>query len=254
MSNRVRPFRLLGQSTKVALLSALTPVIAAWHAEWFTRKNSGVTASELDDEMQSKDERWMVFSGDPTHWVAWRLGDQLALLRFLLNDNVGAGDSELCETLYRECIRDLMVRLSAVTDFCLQSPPSFQTTQELDTFPGSGIAIVSFSGDLASQKLMLSGDFCTCICVKAHFPNESDDAGLVAGEKALQEHLTKIKVTLGEVELTLGELAELAIGDVITLDMAANDELPICLEDGNPILKAQLGRNGQYKSVVITSR
>jgi flagellar motor switch/type III secretory pathway protein FliN len=61
-----------------------------------------------------------------------------------------------------------------------------------------------------------------------------------------------VQAMLGSAELTLGELAELAIGDVILLDHELNQ--PVRLESANAqyIASAHLGRSGSNLAVTIT--
>ena len=69
----------------------------------------------------------------------------------------------------------------------------------------------------------------------------------------LNEHL-KLKVLAGEVQLELGLLQTIAIGDVIKLNTKINEPLQVFSDDGTRLCEAFLGSCDGRKSIQLVAQ
>lgn len=69
---------------------------------------------------------------------------------------------------------------------------------------------------------------------------------------ALASLPVELTVELGRAELSLGDLATLAAGDVILVSQSTTEPLVLCLPEGGTALCAHLGRSGDRRAVQLT--
>lgn len=78
----------------------------------------------------------------------------------------------------------------------------------------------------------------------------SDLPSLSSASESIGESKLKLAVVVGDAELDLGALAELARGDVIRLDKSLAEPLEVWIED-RPVCRAQLGAKNGGKAVQL---
>lgn len=110
------------------------------------------------------------------------------------------------------------------------------------------IATYSIAGELAETELRL-------VVPAAAFPRR-EELGVFQDSAelppALPEVTVRVSARLGEAQITLHELVELEVGDIIALDSRV--EAPISVEvEGRPVAHARIGTVGERLGVTVES-
>jgi flagellar motor switch protein FliM len=71
---------------------------------------------------------------------------------------------------------------------------------------------------------------------------------------AIGNGTVQLEITLGDAELSLAELASIAVGDVISLDASPRDPISVRTSDGQAAFHAYLGRNTERKVIQVSGQ
>jgi hypothetical protein len=248
----VRPFRLVGESDRVALRSALRDSMSAWVQAWFSQ------APQVNLEFDSQPETgiargWLAVGELPDRWIAWRQDSALAkaMLRHLF-PGTGAGSSagSLGDAVVRDCMADLAGSCLAAAGMPANSLNCDPTS--LPVGYGSGSQFARLTGDSFDQALAFGGAVVEALAAASR-PIPAVGS-LQARLSAIGAGKVRLEVTLGDAELSLAELASIAVGDVIALDSSPRDPLAVRTGDGQPAFHAHLGRNAERKVLQVSGK
>lgn len=251
------PFRLIGDTERAALRKATQEATQAWAADWFATAPSTAIALTADCGPQAAPSgTWMITSIDADAWVAWKLDDQPCreYAQLLLDAPLGsiAKPTPLLRMLIDDCLHDLAARLllaAGLGDAGLTVASGSLT--EWRTGYGSGAVSGSLGGDLPQQEFVLGPSVVAGISARPSAPPLATPE-LLPRTNAIGSAKTRIELLLGEAELSLAELANISVGDVIRLKSPFREPLTVKTVDGQPLLKAHLGtRNGRKALQVI---
>lgn len=249
-----KPYRLAGDSVRAAVTAALRPGIAQWARDWFaSAPKSGIA---IDAKLPADiDEDWLVF-GDDDCWLALPAKSLLSrdFLRLLLSaDIAGNTPGALAEQVVQDCIADLAQRCLALANALEPAAAAVRASvRTLHVGPGSGAVFATLQGDLPAQRLLLGGGLVAALSFEA-LPPAICDIPLAPRRSGIADGVTQVEVSLGEAELSLAELAGIAVGDVLALDALSRDPLTVRTIDGNPVFSAHLGLAGEHKAIQIIS-
>jgi hypothetical protein len=244
---QARPFRLVGDSDRQAVEATLRVNVEPWAGQWFAGSEaSGIAPDVLPAGAECVD--WLRFGTAPDRWLAVRPDRSAirALLRRLVAGiGSGAPISPLGESLVRECIADFAARcLSSVG---LAASPAVEGLPALEH--GGGELAFRMGGEFS---LLLGGALVEAMAAprRAVVPSpEFASLRSAAGTAPIQ-----IEVVLGDAELTLGDLAALAPGDVIRLDTRMSDPLAVRVGNGQSAFHAHLGRHAEHKVIQVSGK
>ena len=251
------PFRLIGDTEQAALRKATQEATQAWAADWFATAPSTAIALTADCTPQAAPSgTWMIASIDADAWVAWKLDDQPCreYAQLLLDAPLGsiAKPTPLLRVLIDDCLRDLAARLllaAGLGDAGLTLASGSLT--EWRTGYGSGAVSGCLGGDLPQQEFVLGPAIVAGISAQPSAPSLATPE-LSPRTDAISSGKTRIELLLGEAELSLAELANISVGDVIRLKSPFRQPLTVKTVDGSPLLKGHLGtRNGRKAIQVI---
>jgi len=79
-----------------------------------------------------------------------------------------------------------------------------------------------------------------------------------SGLKPLTQSIVRgdlgLNAVVASLELTLGELQQLQVGDVIRLDKNINETIPLCNTAGKPVCAGYLGKQNDHKAIMLARK
>lgn len=146
--------------------------------------------------------------------------------------NRNADDLKLLDTLGMECLDALKLRLAQLLGL---GKPSWRST---DILHGEG-AIYRLEIGLAARAVTIQleiGKACFIRFARGLLPDPAAAVPLGSGVEALARLPVSLSALLGSCSLTLAELSGLAADDVIVLDRATEESLPLAI-GGAPLAR-----------------
>lgn len=224
----------------VAAQRALADLVESWSHDWFAGEPL-CALGQLARVAASRSElRKMVRHGcDDGIAIGLPPAGLTTLGALVLNVDSAAGarsenDLKLLEALGKECLDGLKLRLAQL--FGLGKPAWRQS----DSVRGEG-AVHRLEIGLATPtitiQLELSADRFSRF-VRASLPEAVAMEQLAAGTDALAGIPISLSALLGRCNLTLAELSGLAMGDVLVLESATEDSLPLAV-GGAPLARGR---------------
>lgn len=260
MNLSASPFRLLGQGDLDKVEENYGRVIRAWAEEWFCVESTSlsfVVREPVAAEIVAKED-WTIF-GDPSGvWLAAKVSEnrQREFVERLLGTPVppGMALSPLLRDLLDQCIRDLVVRFGARPTVGLSLVRHAATRIDATAVAyGAGALSIQPAAGVALPELVLGGELVERILAREVQPPARMPA-LARREMSLRAMREQIEVILGDAELTLGDIANVSVGDVIRLQAKYRDPLSVRFCNGVQLLKADLGASGTKKAIQIVGK
>ncbi|AMO95575.1 surface presentation of antigens family protein [Collimonas fungivorans] len=171
--------------------------------------------------------------------------------------------AELARTAWRDCIKELRASLAQDNQGGVGDNPQlpFGSHGGIDdrlpshhmlawsgavrvTLPWHGLSLRLHIGPARVAALLRSGDR----MVKTHV---GKDAPLVPLHKAIEKKTTSLRLELAAVELDLGSLQALVLGDVIPLPHRLDQPLQVLAEDGRPLCTAYVGQQQGMRAIEL---
>jgi flagellar motor switch/type III secretory pathway protein FliN len=269
-----RPYILLRDSDRTGLRRRLQAIVSAWCAEWLAGGDSPVLgALEVVDALSGDgaDEA----SPEPLWCATDRTGDMLGLIELSdpaglvdallgVRDEAGRALGAIEQALLDRCLGDLCGRLPAGAGERLTEESAAHALVRLGAAIGPGAQAIRT--DLTAGGLRLSlllAPAAVRALIERPAP-ESFPADAVASDRLttlreITDSCMRATARLGEVEMTVRDLASLHVGDVIRLDTRTDEPVRIDLPGAGRTLLASLGTAAgepalQIRSVVETDK
>ena len=250
----VRPYLVLGDSDQRFLLERIEAALAAWREDWLPGNTPELRLLPIS---QPQAERWIaaeageqrrVLLGCSSGWIA----EMGALLTARAPNAAGAtGVPELAAQVGEATLRGLAVGVFRYCSGTAPAKPQWGKEAPPETWrrPGAGAAI--YSCELwpgLPLILALSPELVAASLPKAQSAGREP---LVAMRRAVEPCAVIVEAVVGDTEIELGELSQLAAGDVIVLDRQLDDPLLLRLDTGDPVGRIHLGTADGKKAVQI---
>ena len=198
--------------------------IARWDAQWFAMPYAEVAATRAAAADPRPD-------ADGTGWRVYRTAIAIRAGRAAFSRMVNRSlDLKTAPATVTEIDRYVLDRLEAKmleslaevleSAFGVDGAPNIAPDKPADPFSGGGGLLVSLADESGREGLTLAIPCDLAFrCVKASFARTSAvDAPLQPLGEVLADIVIPVEAQIGNVELTLAELNELAVGDVLILD------------------------------------
>lgn len=248
------PFRLSSEATRHAVAASLEKIAEEWGAHWFTHASSIELTISSDVSAPAAAGDWLVIGQAPDHWLAWRLDADSArgLVATMVNHGLGASSklSPVIAGLMHELVHDFFARIrQAFPDAKLLPivlPADAYAT--LRSAYGSGALQVELTGSFPKQQLLLGGGIAE-LCLPPQRAT-GKPVTLLPREQSLDIYPANLEVTVGHAEMTLQDLADMEVGDVILLQAKVADSFQVKARDGKKTLaKVHLGLLDEHKAI-----
>lgn len=240
------PFRLLGEAQVKSFESLLTQAVVSWQKDWFPEE-SHIHIDLNDAGSLSHEDDWLILEQSQDLWIAWKSTPEATncMVASLFNATAAASrSSELVKEIFAECVRSFSQKfLSNVV------AARTGTLETLRAGYGSGALRAEIRSIFSRQHVVFSGGVVEKI-LGAKKENQSRYS-LTRRESAIGKYKTKLEVTIGKAEITLADLANINIGDVIQLDTSIKQPLTIHAPAGEVVASGQLGILNNHKAVQL---
>lgn len=242
---QARPYVLLSGTRLAQIERALTAALHGWQAQW---GDAGLrvecqAAGQADAAGMAPRAAW---SGNGQAWLAWHEEFGAAIERALFG-GVAAG---LAHTLATRALQALLADLAGVV-----LPGGLRQTGSGEVpssawQAGSGALLARVHCGRQSLQLLLDPQAVAALAPAAPLrPSALAPCRLqrLAGTAGVA-----LPVRLGTVQLDLASLMSVQVGDVIRLDAAADQPLPVLAPDGSkPLFYGHLGRAGKQLALEV---
>jgi len=250
------PFRLLSDADKQSVFNSINAVSKDWTTDWFTSPLA-VNLSINDEAMKWGGGEWFVIGDAPDTWLAWSMEPtgcrQMVAAMFGTSLSDSSRATPLVKALVQESVSNLFQRIANLLGKNLNLQIYSEPSKALRSGYGSGAIQIELIGDLFKQHLILGGGVIEFLCSS----NSNKEAAvtnirLVNREKTLGKHSARLQVHVGKAEITLQDLAEMQVGDVIRLQAGVKDSFLVQSSDSNQLVaRAHLGVVGKHKAIQL---
>lgn len=248
---QARPFRLSGERAHAAVKALLRIEATAWAKEWFIQPQEPQVEVDIG-ECARLDGGWRHAGAGDESWVALRLRDglwrELAAELFGSSGLGGAQPSVLMSAVMDESLGDLLNRLLAAAGGSGAVSHPAAGLASLRTGYGSGALQAAVSLGALHIDLGIGGHVVTALAAR-DTPRSPRVQPLSPREVCIAGGRIAVEVRVGEAELTVGELSQLMIGDVIRLDALHSKPLSVRTRSGRVVGAAYLGLREDHKAV-----
>lgn len=249
----VSRFQLLKRSSAAALAEAAEGALAQWSARWCALPDHAVVCVAASDQqalgVDAELRRRTLDSGEAV-WVMLPNGIERLLeqLMFGLHDMDATSDKHLASRLGTDVAADALEDLLQCLVHALAGKAS-QAAPALAPAPllyrrGSGAVVCTVALGERALRLLLAPQVLPQPALRK---KRTESAPLVPLHQALARLPIHLSVEVCSTELTLGYLRTLAVGDVLALPMAIDQELRVIGPGGSTVCHAHLGAmSGSY--------
>jgi Type III flagellar switch regulator (C-ring) FliN C-term len=252
--SHVQPFRLYGDRELNTIRTSLLEIVRAWSCDWFSSAPA-LGLSFIEEAELAATER-----------IAWRYlnqADDVVAVRLCAQGMKGIGSllldasslissvsSPLMTEIVKECLDDLLMRVAGLPEKSREQP------FDSEVLSYGGGCLVKFENSMPSMWLLIGGEIAqTWVDAEAKVDaiRQQSIQQVTPLSDAINRGLQSIEVIAGQATLSVGELAQLSIGDVIRLDSASCESVLVQGLDRTPLFKARLCAQDQHKALLISS-
>lgn len=254
----VSPFQLLKRNSGDALAARAGAALAQWGTAWTTLPDHALAcaaASEQASRLAAGELRCRQLDGGKPVWAVVPAGMEryLEQLMFGLADLDAASGRNMTSRLGGGVAEDALEDLLQTLFHALSGSPSktapAQTLPAQLTRPGSGAVVCSVQLGERALRLLLPA---TVLPAPGPLRARPGAVPLTSLHRALAALPVPLSVELCRTELTLGYLRTLAVGDVLALPMATDQELRVTGPGDTTVCHAHLGAlDGAYAVELI---
>jgi hypothetical protein len=258
--SHVQPFRLYGDRELNTIRTSLLEIVRAWSCDWCS-STPALGLSFIEEAELAATER--------TAWRYLNQADDVVAVRLCAQGMKGIGSllldasslissvsSPLLTEIVNECLDDLLIRVAGLPE---KSNQIYSREQPFDSEVlsyGGGGCLVKFENPMPSMWLLIGGEIAqTWVDAEAKVDaiRQQSTQQVTPLSDAMNRGLQSIEVIAGQATLSVGELAQLSIGDVIRLDSASCESVLVQGLDRTPLFKARLCAQDQHKALLISS-
>lgn len=205
-----------------------------WSDHWFARRlmrRVGESASLDRSELgRMRDLQLRFVEGGLA--VALEEDSRMVIARMMLDEPaertaMTEADEELVDRLAAACIDDLCTRLA--TAFGLRSPAWRRGGIEALPFAEACVFALGASENSPTIRILVSHELAAAIVHSSAKPGRKP-APLRPLSEALAKQKVGVSAVVGRCQLSLGEFAGLAAGDVLVLDASTGGTLPLAID------------------------
>lgn len=255
----VNSFWLHSEKDKRRFKLHLIDIIQVWSKNWFVSSPS-IAVNVLTDEQIARccSGDWLLLEGGRSDdWLAWKV-ESFTLrtifdLMFTVKSGFTGNPTLLTKDILDGCVLDLFTDIHEILEVNTKNSELSQTQLNARRLGyGSGVVVVELNFGMIKQLIACGGGVLTKC--KPQTKQDVSAEHLVNRVHVLGKYKTKLDIALGNVELTLGELSTLEVGDVIRLNTNIDFPLDVSASNGASIGKAFLGTLNQQKAIQIVGK
>lgn len=250
------PWLLMGDSRRRVLQSAMADCVAAWWREWSTAA-CGAIEVQIDQAAAAGGVSPHAYGGT---WVSASI-DQVLKLRLhapvdvvpvLLSNRVDAcladRNGDISRGVRSDALRSLCSALLGKAG-CASGDLSETQSQPARVKSPPGWLLVRIAAAKLEIELLVHPQIALRMLDEKPAARSVGEIG--KRRAALGSESIRVEAQLGSVEVTLGDLAAMAEGDVIVLDQPLSQPGSLLTSEGSRIAGATLGRSGSQRAVCV---
>ncbi|MEW8024310.1 MAG: FliM/FliN family flagellar motor switch protein [Candidatus Thiodiazotropha sp.] len=251
------PYRLIGDRLGRSLRQLLEPIVTDWAEDWLP-DNASYSLKELMPLFEFCQKK---NSAEIERLVNWVDDNWCGLLKPVKKGLFGSilvgvtnGDlhemasSRLLRDIAQQALTDLAQRILAGNQAAFGSVPFFVTDNQLPKgtmLRGSGAIVIKLNIGGLYVHYVISPMTVERYLNTLGTPDQESRQSLTPLHTALANQELSARVSLGSATLSLGELATIRIGDVVTLDKHINEPASMRLGINGDVCEGFIGIKGE---------
>lgn len=258
-SDSCEPIVLLGPSRRQRLTRLLKQAIEEWRHQW-SGGNHGAVEVDVAEALCRRPTlsvgRALAFSTDAGEdrllVISAPLEAQHELLGLPAPRSVVDGGGETASAVVGEALRALCLRLARAKDGIGANVTELSSEKLPQTWGQYGLTVIVKS--VGERVLLRARLFPELLVAMLPCPSSKAAEPLPSRRNAIGVETVGVQAWLGEAEVSLGELANLQVGDVILLEATLNGAGHLALSDGRQLAQIRLGSAAGQRAISVTGK
>lgn len=256
----MRPYILYGQPELSRIITIIDPAVSRWENKWFGSPSFASRCSQATATADAAE--WWYAKPKTGSGLFIRKPPGLIKAATLavfgrLPKSAGLGDTP--SPIVGDCLANLITDLSASVLNAL-CPSSATDSVRLITLAPDSAYFAAGSGTLQLQLhspavtfdlLIPSAQIASFLRKGPAEKSAAASASLENSMPMIHKHTFKLAALLGQAELNIGTLQNIAVGDVIRFDTSIDQTITLVTPDGTPVASGYLGTRDHFKSLQI---
>lgn len=253
------PLLLIGARRRAALHDTLVACVQAWRKDWSVATDPVrvLLAEEVDHSCARSTHVTCMSMRSAVHGKLVCVNAEHDALSGWLGivahaEHNSSGSHVVAREFQAEMLRGLctaLARRARIDDTVVETTPA---AERPDRRARAVAVTIQIGASRAKTALQLTPRFVELLVP----PRSTERAPSVVTRRrpAIAEERVAVEAVLGDAEVALRDLAQLAVGDVIVLDRPLRAGGRLTMPDGTGVASIAIGRCGERRAVTITKR
>lgn len=251
---KTRPIELLGESDLLRTRQTAAQALEAWRAVWGLEPREAriacVRAWESEERSPANEEGWLGWADEGAGWAAASPGFACAVRQSLFGPpQTGASeyDTPIALELCNLAIDDLVARLLA------GETPSAVRKCEPGPAPAIPASVFEHGSGVVAMDIRLEEGRLFAVTRRAPRARQDQAGSQSFGEShgAMRAVPVALDAQLGELDIDLGTLQSLEVGDVIRLPARLDQPVRLLAPDGGTVCFGDFGTQEGFRALSL---
>lgn len=244
MKDGFKYYTLFGESQLDEVSNNINLHMQKLYDGWYGENHNFSFAITKKNESLALDiKQWDVYANTKHLWVAFQSDARVAT--DMLNEMMGLVSRPLAKsTAFTNAIYSDFIYSNVSTIYSLANTVHLKNKDivDLEIYKGSGAIVGQIANGKTFLKMAIGGDIVKALCATKSTQSDLKMAELVARESLVLKPTVSLNVTAGSTIMSLRQLSELDVGDIVLLDKKLGSGFSVTTKNGVPLAKAQLGK------------
>jgi hypothetical protein len=253
MKEDVKYFTLLGDSQLDEISRNINLNMQELYNGWFGENHHFKFSIIKKNESLDLDlKQWNVYANTQSLWLAFKADTNVATN--LLNEMLGLVSRPLAKmTAFTSDIYNNFIDSNVSAIYSLANTVYLKNkgVLNLETNKGSGAIIGQFGNGKAFLKVAIGGDIVKSLYTTKSLQSNMSMSELVAREVLAVKPTVTLNVIAGSTEMSLKQLTDLDVGDVVLLNTKLDSGFYVTNKNGVNLAKVHLGKQANQKVIQL---
>lgn len=255
MSKDVSPFILMGSSNASKFSELFNRNLRELYSSWFSSShNFKFNIVNSNEPLNIDLSTWSLFANSKDCWIAFKNDNEI--ISQLISEMIGDQKNSVTKvtnfvsSIYNDFIDSNVSSFFSLANMVLIKGSNIKNINQAF---GSGTLIGNISNGNITFPILIGGGIVDGICgISKNINKQNIIHNLSKRETLILNTNEKIKVLAGSVIMTIEELNNIEIGDVVILDSKIQDLFAMYNSSGKYLTNVQLGKRFSQKAIQIT--
>lgn len=250
--DNIRPYLILGQSQRDFVTEKVRECVHAWADEWLAR---GSVLPALNQALNVSADRWVEAQSTPLNAISigwtknWVDQAKMNLAGHAADVDGSSSSSVLQLAIVDASMEDLARCLCGSTN--VVSRPDDGPAEQV---AAAGSGFLAFSCQMEGKECFQIVAWPDWVASFRSKPSQRrQQPQLVPAVEALGSESVLVRAIIGEAELSIGDFATLAIGDVVIIDRRIKEPIPVSVDSGDVFAGGHLCTSSGRRAIELVA-